>query len=262
MKCLALLSCVVMTNAAIAQQYTVVNLGVLNSGDGGSRATAVSNLGVVTGWSGGQYQSFTWTQHGGMAPLPKWTTYPYAFSQAINSSGLIGGYVQNGFNGAYKPALWSNGTVNVIPQLAGTTGGKIFSISENGYMAGFENGNSGNDTAFRYDGSTIISLGVLPSGETLNDAYAVSNAGQVVGQADTVSSYKAFIWDSAHGGQDLGWLPGDNGAIAWAINNNGMVIGESLLNQGATSRGFWWTQAAGMHEIPGLNGSTDFQLRG
>lgn len=262
MKRFLILALAGLAGLAAAQQYQVVDLGVVDPNDYGSRATAISSNDIVAGWSGGPYTAFTWTQGGGMTALPHWDSYPYAFAQAVNSSGDAGGYVQDGFNGPYKPAIWHNGAVDVAPQLDGTSGGKIFSMSDTGYSVGFENGDFGGEVAFRYDGNQIISLGSLSTGEALADAYGVNDAGQVVGQAYTTSSYKAWIWDEAHGGVEIAPLAGDDGAIAWAINNSGMVIGSSLLHQGVTSRGFWWTEADGIHEIPGLNGSDDFQLRG
>src|SRR5438105_4453776 len=117
-----------------AQQYQVYNLGILNTGDTGSRGAAVSSNDIVAGWSGGNYRAFTWTVGGGIVGLPPQSGYNYAFAQAINNNGLVGGYVQTGFNGAYRPSLWTNGAISLLPQLSGTTGGKIFSISNTGYM--------------------------------------------------------------------------------------------------------------------------------
>src|SRR4029077_13463323 len=50
--------------------------------------------------------------------------------------------------------------------------------------------------------------------------------------------------------QDLGMLPGDSSSVAWAINENGDVVGWSMGLNG--TRAFAFTTAGGMVALPGL----------
>ncbi|EIP97356.1 HAF family repeat protein [Opitutaceae bacterium TAV1] len=106
-------------------------------------------------------------------------------------------------------------------------------------------------------------LGTL--GGSYSMAYGINNNGWVVGEsADGSNVYnygKAFVWipdnpngtTSSAGMTSLGTLrPGDNNAssYAYAINDNGQVVGSTSTADSAYSRqAFVWTEAAGMQQI-------------
>ena len=58
------------------------------------------------------------------------------------------------------------------------------------------------------------------------------------------------VADTGYAVEDLGVLPGDSSSVAWAINENGDVVGWSTGPTG--SHAFVYTDAAGMVALPGL----------
>ena len=61
-----------------------------------------------------------------------------------------------------------------------------------------------------------------------NCAYGINNEQQIVGDAFTSArEWHAFLWDSTNGIVDLGVLPGTHDSRAYAINDNGWIVGES-----------------------------------
>jgi probable HAF family extracellular repeat protein len=89
--------------------------------------------------------------------------------------------------------------------------------------------------AFLYSNGTLTNLGTL--GGLNSYAYGINDAGQVVGAADTTGpdSLHAFLYS---GGtmQNLGTLGGNEAnpepSTAWAINNQGVVVGQAITADG------------------------------
>jgi len=90
-----------------------------------------------------------------------------------------------------------------------------------------------------------VDLGTLGGG-TLSVAYAVSNRGQVVGIGLTADRrVRAFSWTPAGGMIDIGALnAGDDRVYAFAVNDEGQVVGRSCLVR--ECRAFLWTATGGM----------------
>ena len=60
-------------------EYTIVDLGIIDAGDFGMQGLGVSPDGVAVGRSlGVSNQAFSWTQSGGLVPLPSDASRPYA----------------------------------------------------------------------------------------------------------------------------------------------------------------------------------------
>jgi probable HAF family extracellular repeat protein len=78
-----------------------------------------------------------------------------------------------------------------------------------------------------------------------NTPTAINNHGLIVGFSDLPGdsaaspNYHAFIWTKSAGMTDLGTLPGDALSIAWGINDEGQVVGQSI-NSSGSSRAFLW----------------------
>ncbi|MDB4899855.1 MAG: Extracellular, partial [Gemmatimonadetes bacterium] len=105
--------------------------------------------------------------------------------------------------------------------------------------------------AFRWTTSGgMTDLGVLPS-STSSSASAVNGAGIAVGTSGaSASTQHAVLWSVSGAIRDLGTLPGDFSSSASGIDDAGRVVGVSWSPVG--SRAFIWTEADGMHTIPGL----------
>jgi probable HAF family extracellular repeat protein len=78
---------------------------------------------------------------------------------------------------------------------------------------------------------------------------SLATLGSALGQSH------AFLWDPSTGIRDLGTLGGDS--FAYAVNDNGTVVGVYLPNDGRFYyHGFVWTEATGMVDI-GVPGGGD-----
>ena len=82
-----------------------------------------------------------------------------------------------------------------------------------------------------------VELGTL--GGNISYANAINSSGVVVGSAVTAAGQThAFRWTIDGGMVDLGVLPGDDGSTAWDIDDHGVILGTSSLEQPTTkSRG-------------------------
>jgi len=100
---------------------------------------------------------------------------------------------------------------------------------------------------------TTIDLGTL--GGSSSYAYRISDAGQVVGQADTATETHAFLYDSTHGMVDLGTLGGTLSS-ANGIRGN-YVVGRSTITGDANTHAFVYNlQTLTMQDIHALIGAT------
>jgi len=114
-----------------------------------------------------------------------------------------------------------------------------FGINDSGQVVGYSAPFQQDlGTAFLWENGTMTSLGTL--GGDHSGAYAINNAGQVVGRSRTATgSYdsQAFLWENGSM-TNLGTLGGDR-SVAYDINNNGIVVGLSDVS-GTDYHAFIW----------------------
>jgi probable HAF family extracellular repeat protein len=147
-------------------------------------------------------------------------------------------------------------------------------------------------TAVIWRNGKITDLGFLPGGGYESRAVSVNSRGEVVGSATNLvpdaNSFafdsvflltypygyqsRAFIWDSKEGMRDLGTLGTGLDAAAYAINEQGEVIGYSYKDTttpgGCTSLGlttavldmgaFIWDRQHGMRDLGNFGGTCTF----
>ena len=173
-------------------------------------------------------------------------------ASAINNSGQVAGYAENGIADSTcpqgivnfmvdLPVMWTNGNAQALPTINGDPDGVAFGINNRGQAVGY----SGTCTAANYavvwengNATKLQDLGT-PGGI----AYAINSHNQVVGQAvNSEGTALATIWQNhkvaALGGGAL--VPGDVASFATSINNQGQAVGSSFSSKGNWSHGLLW----------------------
>ena len=197
---------------------------------------AINASGVVAGFSnpGGKTHGFIQAPGGAVVDVGD---LGGAFSSlsGINASGVAVGMATQA--GVLK-AVRYDGTLHPLATLGGfsTT---ATAINAGGLIVGYGTNSSNQTFATRWtNDSTVNALGTL--GGAWSMAWAVNTSGDIVGQSPNASGTPhAFLWK---GGvmQDLndevdpasGWVL----AVAYGINDNGVIVGDGYLNGAA--RGF------------------------
>jgi probable HAF family extracellular repeat protein len=192
---------------------------------------------------------FLW-QNGLMSALPT-VGGNNGQASAINNSGQIAGYAENGIvdstcpagitnNRIDLPVLWDKGKAQALPTVGSDPDGVAFGINNQGQAVGY----SGTCTAANY--GVVWENGIATPLPDLGDpgaiAYAINSHGQIVGQAvNSDGTPLAALWQNntvtALGGGAL--LPGDQATFATSINNQGQAVGSSFA-QGGWSHGLIW----------------------
>jgi probable HAF family extracellular repeat protein len=213
---------VLISHIALAQTYTVLDLGVLPRGSY-SIATGINASGQVTGSS----------------DIGTRDSHAFLFSNGtMQDLGTLGGKASRGIaiNAAGQVLGWSyiNDTITVHPFLF--SGG---SMQDLGIAAtaramndfGQVTGHLGSpEHAFLFSNGTMYDLGT-PPGFTSTTGYGINNSGQVTGEAYFAAYYHAFLYSNGTM-QDLGTLPGGYSSGGRAINNSGQVTGTSAVYGG------------------------------
>jgi probable HAF family extracellular repeat protein len=145
----------------------------------------------------------------------------------------------------------------------GTLGGDTIGLAINtfGVVTGVSflsssDSHGGGVRAFRYaDGAGMIDIGVLPQ-SNMSWGYGINSGGQIAGpclvDVNGDTEPHAFLATQPQVLADLGSLGGGSG-VAWDVNNQGWVTGESW-NATDQIHAFVWT-SAGMQDIGTLGGN-------
>lgn len=148
--------------------------------------------------------------------------------------------------------LWTStsGMQDLTPSLTNPGGATATAINTAGEAVGYYYP----DGALNVVGFSWTQSGGLQSfGAPGTMAFAINDAGTIVGQELTAGGYRhAFSYTQAGGMKDLGTLGGSM-STAYAINNKGWIVGTSLTNDGTGMlHGFLWTPSGGMQDFTAL----------
>ena len=132
-----------------------------------------------------------------------------------------------------KPGIGTE-TFEVTVQMTdlGTLGGdsEALAINESGQVAGYSG-----SKPFIWGNGVMTAL-ELPPGFTSGRAQGLNNLGHVVGQMNGASGVRGFVWTPERGMQPL---PGAENSNAYAINDNGMIVGYAKMADGTIRAAIW-----------------------
>jgi probable HAF family extracellular repeat protein len=191
---------------------------------------------------------FLW-QNGTMFALPA-VGGSNGQASAINNSGQVAGYAENGIadstcpQGTVNfmvdlPVRWDKGVATPLPTVEGDPDGVAFGINNRGQSVGYSGTCTAANYAVVWENNTVTKLQDL--GDPGGIAYAINSHNQVVGQAvNSEGTALAAIWQNHTVAALGGLLPGDVASFATSINNQGQAVGSSFDSRGNWSRGLLW----------------------
>lgn len=175
-------------------------------------------------WQGGMYQTVAGV-----------VQYKQTFGVAINNQGtIVGGFSNEG-------SLWPSTPVAMIGDVAG--GARLLSgmgthtvsfanaINNQNVVAGYYTDNG--DKAFTWNDGTVTTL-AHRAGATSSRANGINDLGAVVG----TSGSHAVMWTDAGTVIDMGTLIGAGSSYGYAVNSQGLAVGES--SSGSGYHAFLW----------------------
>jgi len=152
----------------------------------------------------------------------------------------------------FLAVIWGpeRGEIRPLPPLPSDPDSAATAINDNGQAVGISGlcdqavGRFSARHAVLWENGVPTNIGDL-GGQAWNTPGAINNRGQVTGFSDLPGddpnnpNFHAFFWSKASGKppQDLGVLTGDAISLGLGINDQGVVVGQSI---GATSRAFIW----------------------
>jgi probable HAF family extracellular repeat protein len=204
---------------------------------------------------------FRWLE-GTMTALPT-LGGPHGYAAGANEQGQIVGWAETTVHDStcnppqvlqFEAVLYAKGgNVRELPPLAGDPDGAATAINDRGDVVGIS-GTCDNAVGAYTARHAVIWHDGAPSliktfgGEGWNTPTDINHRGDVVGFADLpgdvldgVLTFNpvAFIWNERTGTQKIAPLPGDTNSIAYAINDDGQVVGQSFGGPEG-SRAFIW----------------------
>jgi probable HAF family extracellular repeat protein len=210
------------SGSAMAQTYTVTDLGTLGGGE--SLPGGMNASGQVTGTARitGNVNSHAFVFSGGIMKDLGTLGGSDSFGLAINAAGQVTGGSATVGNTARHAFLYSNGVMTDLGALGGrdTYGVAINSAGEvTGIVDAFYGG-------FLYSNGVMTDLGTL-GGDTVAP-WAINDAGQIAGVSYTADGNPhAFLYSNGVM-TDLGTL-GGAWSFAYAINTAGHITGEAAI---------------------------------
>ncbi|PSL52700.1 putative HAF family extracellular repeat protein [Saccharothrix carnea] len=225
----------------------IQNLGVL-PGYAESSGFTINNSGVVAGRSYNGHvveeAATVWDEAGRMTKLPTLPGAKLNRAYAINDIGTVVGVSSNAAN-VFQAVRWNkDGT---LTKLRGLGEGEPFSgsawINAGGTTSGFWGSEAVLWGPEADPAPRLLENLTLPSGPTIDKAYALSDTGIPVGAAIDKGGFTHPVkWNSEGKVTELPMLPGDVAAAAYGVSNDGSATGYSM-NPIGVKRAVRWNAA-------------------
>lgn len=200
---------------------------------------SINDIGQVAGYVGdyNTMRPFTWLNGvTTMINLISGTTSSQPVD--INNKGevlLWGRYVSSSNVGS----LWSNGTHTLLGDLPG---GYIYTLptalneATATQAVGYSYSSLGQE-GFIWENGSMTALGLMPSGSTYSYVYDINDSGTLVGHG---SSGGAFFRKAGGTATVLPPPVGYQYCQAWAINNQGIAVGNCMYQSSMNYAAVWW----------------------
>lgn len=229
---------------ALAQKYTVTQLGTLRTdGEGSSLALGINNLGEVVGAADtdqGTRRAFLWRPGQGIYDLQfNGVTLGGRNSSAwgINDLGYtvgeatVPGSLVNPFE--FSHAFWHAGSMfdlNGAGPFLGGQNSRTTAINASGQACGLAQDQQGRWRAFRYSQSAgVVDLGTL--GGLQSRANGLNDSFEVAGTADMPDgSMRGMLWSPTRGTFTF-FFNRSRVCEAYDVNNAGLVVGSGLVGR-------------------------------
>jgi probable HAF family extracellular repeat protein len=165
-----------------------------------------------------------------------------AVASAVSDNGFVAGWTvpTNGLSGD-KGILWNGGKATVLTTQfgSGTQNVYVYGVNDSGTVLGSVMTTTASSDAYHpfewTDGTTTF----LPTlGGTRLAPSAINNLGVATGYATTSAGKEEAVTWSGGKINALGFLPGDVQSAAFAIDNEGDVVGESFPANGGLEHAF------------------------
>jgi probable HAF family extracellular repeat protein len=217
------------------------DLGVLNSGDTFSRATAINDSGTVVGQSIGATSSPFYYSNGQMRFVGS-LGGNYGSANRINSAGQIVGISadSNGVTHAFRSTGGTMADLGAFP--TGSNYSIAYGINSSGNVTGYSTTDaSGDYDAFFYTSGSPQDIGNLGGNSR---GFAINDAGYIAGDSivDGNGDQRVFLW---HNGifTDLGATAGAVSVDGGNLNNFNQVVGTLIfdLSDGTKNHGFLYS---------------------
>ena len=238
-------------HAFLWQNGGMQDLGTL--GGNNSYAYGINNVGRIVGGadtsSGGPY-TFIYDSNGPMKnPSSNLPLEILSTAYGVNDCGQVVG--EGEYGSVHGNAFLYDGTsvvneYNVVSIISGASIAR--GINNSGQAVGTY---YGNNHAFLYNNiKSSQDLGTL-GGET-SEAYAINNAGKIVGcSTNSSGKNRAFVWQSDSGMKEIGAISSTTNSCAVAINSNNQVVGHSYTASGE-EHAFLWHENSGIQDLNNL----------
>jgi probable HAF family extracellular repeat protein len=202
-----------------------------------SSALSINDNGNVVGYNfqGDNYQSFLYSQSTGSSIDVGSLGGQMNAACAINDSDQVAGYSQDD-NGNLNAYIYTkDGGIKAVGALDGGVSSEAFGLNNSGQAVGDSQNAADDHRPALFDNGAVKDLvvSVAQNSDTFRTAYAINEAGQIVGRTDTdQGAIRAFLLASRGGDlKDIGPLGGNN-SEALAINKSGEVVGDAETSNG------------------------------
>ncbi len=236
-----LLVCLSVSGAFAQTKYKIIHIPTPTGST--SSALGLNENGQVVGYSfqGDDYKTFLYVYPSGKIGELGSLGGKLKAACAINSSGAVAGYCQDGNGNLQAFSYTENGGMISLGTFEGGATSEAFGINDNGEIVGDSATANVAHRPFLYSGN-LQDLGIGGNtADAFETAYGISNSEIIVGRYDSGNGvFHAFQYSKQEQLKDLGTLGGSNSeALAVSKRTSSLIVGDSDTADGPTHACVW-----------------------